>query len=101
MNMLEVKGNWNIANGNLNRKILIKIVIPVLTMMFLAGCGNHPAGDQSNSTNAPATNTQSASQPGSGNTNTPPDTKDEIVNNPASGTMTNGISTNNPATTNQ
>jgi uncharacterized lipoprotein YajG len=78
----------------------MKTIIPILAMMFLAGCGN-------NSTNQPnSTNSMSSEPPViSGNTNSP-STNDMMNNNPAAGmtnapAITNGAGTNLPATTNQ
>jgi PBP1b-binding outer membrane lipoprotein LpoB len=84
------------------------IIVPVLAMLFLVGCGKNPAGEQSNYTNAPATNAESASPSNSSGMNmTPPNANNETINKPAAGTLTNPpaitneTSTNNPATTNQ
>jgi hypothetical protein len=68
----------------------MKTIIPLLTMMFLVGCGSNSM-DQSSSTNS------SASEPpaNSGNTNSP---SLETTNAPA---ITNSADANPPATTNQ
>ena len=86
----------------------MKMIIPILAVVFLAGCGNNSTEEQSNSTNAPATNAESASPSSSGGMNmTPTNDNNETINKPAVGALTNPpaitneTSTNNPATTNQ
>ena len=68
----------------------MKIIIPIVALMFLAGCGNNST-DQSNSTNSASGNLPG----GSSDTHSP---AVEMTNAPA---ITNGMGTNIPAMTNQ
>jgi uncharacterized lipoprotein YajG len=78
----------------------MKTIIPLLAVMFLAGCGNNST-TQSSATNSvssepPAdTNNMSATNSINNINNTPPV---EMTNAPA---ITNGVDTNLPAMTNQ
>jgi hypothetical protein len=75
----------------------MKTIIPLLTIMFLAGCGNNST-NQSSATNSmssePSADTNNLSTTNIVN-NTP---SVEMTNAP---TITNGIDTNLPAMTNQ
>jgi hypothetical protein len=79
----------------------MKTIIPLLSLMFLVGCGKNNSMDQSSSTNS-----TSAEPPVSSiNTNSPA-TNDVVNTSPAIQTtnvsvMTNATGTNIPATTNQ
>jgi len=81
----------------------MKKIIPLIALMFLAGCGNNSTENQSGSANPPA----SESAPGSTDTNTPAmsgASNSAPANETApGGTTTNSgmIDTNTPAGTNQ
>jgi uncharacterized lipoprotein YajG len=68
----------------------MKTIIPLLAIMFMAGCGNNSM-NQSGSTNSPSSEPPASSN----NTNSP---SVEMTNAPA---ITNNTGTNIPATTNQ
>jgi hypothetical protein len=77
----------------------MKIIIPLLAVMFLAGCGNNST-DQSGATNSVAGEPPSGSSfTNNSSTNMVDNAPSaEMTNAPA---ITNGIDTNVPAMTNQ
>jgi len=76
----------------------VKKFIPLIAVMFLAGCGNNSTENQS----APANPTTSEQSPASGATSVESNTNSSIgtvTNSPA--TNSNAMDTNSPAGTNQ
>ena len=79
------------------------IIIPLLALLAVTGCGNHATETQSNPNNSglPVAPTPAPANPDSTNAVTPPPNNGEMTP-PTSGANTNApADTNNPSTTNQ